>query len=167
MHRVLGDVEWEGINAKQQEFLAWYTAHRDEIRKLGDLEALASTDFTELNSFLTGRGFDPMFGPFTGIGVAAILDMLIEWANKGTLTTITRWKQSGAVDYLRMQSGTDYPGSKSPQPYRHLRSGYRIPAPAHPVTHQNRTQPMADERERTRLRTGTEPSGPVPDDHAA
>ena len=55
----LGDAESEDINAEQQEFLAWYTAHRDEIRKLSDLEALASTDFAALNAFLTGRGLEP------------------------------------------------------------------------------------------------------------
>lgn len=91
----LGDSEWTGINDQQQEFLTWYAAHRDEITKLSDLEALASTDFAALNTFLTAHGFTPMFQPFDpidGIGVAAILDMLVEWVREGTPTTITRYR---------------------------------------------------------------------------
>jgi hypothetical protein len=91
----LGDCEWISSNDQQLEFLSWYAEHRDEIVKLSDLEALASTDFVELNKFLVAHGFDAMFDPFTGIGVAAILDMLIEWTVKGMPTTITR----RTVDY--------------------------------------------------------------------
>ncbi len=124
----LGDSEWEGINERQQEFLSWYTAHRDEITKLSNLEALASTDFEELNNFLIARGFDPMFSPFEGIGVASILDMLVEWVIKGELTTISRYEEvltpglstarihagptDGSVGYLTLQKAVDYPAFK-------------------------------------------------------
>ena len=112
--------------------------------------------------------WSPILKPFDGIGVAAILDMLIEWATKGSLTTITRWKQSGAVDYLRMQSGTDYPAFKIPAEgvdIYDLDTGY-----PHPLirlhTKTGRSLWLMKENE-PELRTGTEPSGPVPDDHHA
>lgn len=108
----LGESKWNGINDQQAEFLAWYATHRDEITKLSDLEALASTDYAVLNSFLVTRGFDPMFEPFTGIGVAAILDMLVEWIHEGTLTTISRYEHAGGIDYLNLQSAVDYPAFK-------------------------------------------------------
>jgi hypothetical protein len=44
-----------------------------------------------LNSFLKARGFDPMFRPFEGFGVASILDMLVEWAHKGTITSLDHY----------------------------------------------------------------------------
>ncbi len=98
----LGETEWTGINDEQREFLAWYAAHRDEITKLSDLEALASTSFAELNKFLEARGFNPMFQPFSAedsIGVAAVLDMLVEWMIKGTPTPIRRYENSEYVNY--------------------------------------------------------------------
>lgn len=88
----LDDAKWYACNGEQQEFRMWYLDHRDEISKLDSLEALASTDFAELNKFLESRGFDPMFGPFAGIGVASILDMLVQWAQKGECSTITRFE---------------------------------------------------------------------------
>jgi hypothetical protein len=90
----LGDCRWEGVNDDQRTFLAWYMVHRDEIVKLDGLEALASTDFTVLNSFLETRGFEPQFQQFDGVGVVSILDMLIEWLTEGTLTEITRYDPS-------------------------------------------------------------------------
>lgn len=86
----LGDCEWNGITDEQQEFLSWYAAHRHEIGKLTDLEALASTDYAELNQFLASHGFSPMFEPFAGVGVASILDMLMEWIVEGHKITMRR-----------------------------------------------------------------------------
>jgi hypothetical protein len=104
-----GECHWTGFNEQQCEFLDWYAAYRDDIKKLDNLEALASTDYTELNAFLTSKGFDPMFRPFSSFGVASISDMLVEWAIKGIVTTITRYEQTGSVDYLNLQTGTDHP----------------------------------------------------------
>jgi len=91
----LGDCQWQVTSGEQRQqqqgFLAWYMAHRDEIGKLSNLEALASTDYTKLNAFLVARGFDPLFDPFPGVGVASVLDMLVNWLHKGTLTTIERY----------------------------------------------------------------------------
>lgn len=105
----LGDCEWIGINEQQQEFLSWWMDHRDEIGKLDSLEALASTDFAELNKFLTTHGFDPMFQPFDGFGVASIL---VEWLTKGKPTTISRYERSASVGYVHMQTAVDYPAFK-------------------------------------------------------
>lgn len=86
----LGDSEWHATSDQQQEFLTWYEANRDEIRQLDNLEALASPDHTALNTFLTAHGFTPMFEEFDGIGVASILDMLMEWIAEGYETPIRR-----------------------------------------------------------------------------
>ncbi|MBB3752661.1 hypothetical protein FHT44_005173 [Mycolicibacterium sp. BK634] len=82
--------KWEGINEQQQEFLNWYDLNHAEIKQLDSLEALASTSHVELNRFLTDHGFDEMFDQFDGIGVASILDILMEWASEGRVTEIIR-----------------------------------------------------------------------------
>lgn len=81
---------WGAINDEQREFLDWYADHSEEIAALGNLEALASTDYVELNQFLTARGFPALFSEFKGLGVASVLDMLLEWIEEGYATTLSR-----------------------------------------------------------------------------
>jgi hypothetical protein len=89
-----GDCQWRPTNDDQRQFLASYLEHRDEIAKLSGLEALASTDFTALNSFLSTRGFEPQFQQFDGVGVVSILDMMVEWLSKGATTTVTGYDRT-------------------------------------------------------------------------
>lgn len=103
----LNGYRWQGVTDEQREFLQWYAANRDEIAKLDSLEALASTDYEKLNDFLAERGFDRMFEPFDGVGVASVLDMLVEWLAKGEATSMTRYDyNSGQVSH--------YPAFKVP-----------------------------------------------------
>lgn len=85
-----GECLWSGTNDQQREFLLWYVKHQEEIYKLSNLGALASTDFAELNKFLRDCDFTPKFEPFKGIGVASVLDMLVQWAVECYPTTISR-----------------------------------------------------------------------------
>ena len=94
-----GEPQWYGFNEEQKALLAWYNAHRDEISKLSDLEALASDSYRALNDFLQAHGFDPQFQPFDGIGVVSILDMLVEWLSSGTVTSVQRYDRSKSVRY--------------------------------------------------------------------
>lgn len=87
----LGDCSWYPLNDAQREFLDWYQANRAEIDQLDSLEALASEDHEVLNQFLVEHGFEPKFGPLGGIGVASILDMLVNWLVRGTATSISRY----------------------------------------------------------------------------
>lgn len=86
---VFDDVaEWDGLSFEQQEFLRWLKTRRDELYDVVGLDGLASTDSDELNAFLTSRGFGDRFGRFDGVGVVSVLDMLIEWAVPGRVTTV-------------------------------------------------------------------------------
>jgi hypothetical protein len=89
----LNDDSWQPANERQQQFLDWYVTHRAEIAKMGGLEALASTSYQKLNQFLLDHRFEVQFEPFDGIGVASILDLLVEWLVTGTLTAIERREQ--------------------------------------------------------------------------
>jgi len=77
--------EWKTENEGQQRIFAWYSRFKDLLPKVRGLKAKASRKYDELNDFLTAEGFEPMFDPFEGIGVASILDKLINWAG-GTAT---------------------------------------------------------------------------------
>ncbi len=89
-NRYLGDCQWAPLNDEQEFLVTYYEKHRKEIDALTRLKALASTDSGKLNQFLTDNGFAPKFESLDGIGVASILDMLMQWAVKGTDTTIVQ-----------------------------------------------------------------------------
>lgn len=89
-NRYLGDCQWTPLNDEQEFLVTYYEEHRKEIDALTRLKALASTSSGELNQFLTDNGFAPKFESLDGIGVASILDMLMQWAVEGTDTTIVQ-----------------------------------------------------------------------------
>ena len=85
--------EWRAVRAEQERFLAgFFAAGRAEVDGIPELESLAARDATELNDFLELRGFPPFFIPFDErrLGVASVLDLLVEWAHEGHATEIAR-----------------------------------------------------------------------------
>ncbi|MGA2629598.1 MAG: hypothetical protein ABSG54_05225 [Terriglobia bacterium] len=92
--KILGaDRQWKPVNEMQTRFLKeYFAACRHE--KVPEIESLASWDAAEITAFLTQRGFPikiPPFGP-RNFGTASVLDLLVEWMEKGHVTTITREK---------------------------------------------------------------------------
>jgi hypothetical protein len=75
----LGPCSWSTINDEQMQFNDWYAKFSDQIAELRGLAALASLDYQVLNKFLVEHGFEPKFDEFDGVGVASLLDMLVEW----------------------------------------------------------------------------------------
>ena len=105
----LNDPEWQGCNDAQHDFLDWFIAHREEIRTLDSFDAVASTNYELLNAFLRQRGFAAMFEKFDGIGVASVLDMLVQWAKAGEVTRVGRRESGTERDvYGRRQEETVY-----------------------------------------------------------
>ncbi|HTE57147.1 MAG TPA: hypothetical protein VK694_00225 [Verrucomicrobiae bacterium] len=87
----LGTCRWASSGDPAQDwFLRWYHGIRDlgAIKSLTNIEALASTDYNQLNKFLVKKGFDPKFGPLD-LGVASVLDMLVEWLTVGERVPFT------------------------------------------------------------------------------
>lgn len=76
---------WHPANDSQKRFIDLYATHREELGSLQSLEALAATKADPLNAFLEKNGVRPMFDRLDDgtIGVAAILDMLVEWLKEG------------------------------------------------------------------------------------
>lgn len=74
----------------QAFFLAWYLSNAEAVEGLKGLQTEASDDAAILNKFLMDNGFEPQFREIEdgGYGAAAILDMLVEWKAKASLTEI-------------------------------------------------------------------------------
>jgi len=127
----LGDWKWRGLNGEQQEFLSWYASREEQIEKLTDLQALASRDYAQLNTFLQAHGFGAAFEPFDGIGVASILDMLVQWAIEGEPTTIERVSAPfGPYPAFQIRSGAvdvyGAPGYKDPVLRLRTKTGHSL-----------------------------------------
>lgn len=85
----------------QERLLKWYDQNWDKVEMLEGLKTEASTSDKVLNQFLTDNGFEPMFRPIPPgcWGAAAILDMLVSWAVKASLTSLTTLN----ADYSRTE----------------------------------------------------------------
>lgn len=77
----------------QDRFLGWYYRNWKGVETLEGLKTEASTSADVLNKFLTDNGFEPMFRQLSpgGVGAAAILDMLVQWAVEASITSLTTY----------------------------------------------------------------------------
>lgn len=89
---ILGlDRLWEGINSRQQRFLReFFAVCHNEIAHIPEIESIASWQADEVNAFLRKRGFTIQLDPFDDqtFGVASVLDLLVEWLQKGGATVV-------------------------------------------------------------------------------
>jgi hypothetical protein len=83
--------QWQASNKLQLQFLEqFFKPCRREVDTIPEIESLASWDVEEINAFLRQRGFTIQlrpFGPAT-FGVASVLDLLVEWVQKGEVRTV-------------------------------------------------------------------------------
>lgn len=81
-------VTWGDSAARsvQRRWLSWFEANKPAVERLKDIKAKISVSADVLNEFLEENGFEPLFKEIeNGVGVAAIMDMLVKWAVPGTL----------------------------------------------------------------------------------
>jgi hypothetical protein len=101
-------LEWDAANDDQREFLElFFEKGMDGIPKLGDqLRRMAAPDIARVNAWLKENGFDIELtsdpGP-GGFAVASILDVLVEWLEKGVRRKITN--ESGTFDAVHLKQG--------------------------------------------------------------
>jgi hypothetical protein len=99
--RVSGDSSWVSCSTEQAALLKWLDEHQDTVLQLTDLWAKASPDHRVLNAFLREHKFPEMFDPLEGgVGVVAILDMLVNWLVRGR------------NELIQAADGNTYPGFK-------------------------------------------------------
>jgi hypothetical protein len=83
--------QWKAVNDEQSYFLkVFFDICREEIGKIPEIESIASWHAEEINAFLRQRGFTIQLDPFDPqtFGVASVLDLLVEWQEKGEVTTV-------------------------------------------------------------------------------
>lgn len=83
--------QWRKINEDQRRFLVdFFNVCREEIDEIKEIESFASRNADEINNFLKKRGFSIHLQSFTEyeFGAASVLDLLVEWVQKGDITEI-------------------------------------------------------------------------------
>lgn len=86
---------WYGINESQNSFLEVFQRLRKVVPGLKELQSIASYSAAEINKFLADNGFSITLSPFTDpsdFGVASILDVLVEWLETGSVTSVQMGK---------------------------------------------------------------------------
>src|SRR6185312_11494132 len=86
---------WHAVNAMQTRFLKeFFLPGREESLSIAEIESIASFTAAEINTFLQKRGFKITLPPFRNngrvkeFGIASVLDLLVNWLNPGTETTL-------------------------------------------------------------------------------
>jgi hypothetical protein len=97
---------WQPVNRTQALFLSeFFAPRRPESLSINEIESIASFTADDINRFLRQRGFMIQLAPFRRggnwreVGVASVLDLLVDWLRPGTETTI------------RGQDGNVYPAA--------------------------------------------------------
>jgi len=81
---------WTAVNEKQEQFLVDFQASREEVGKIPEIESICSHSHEVVNSFLKAKGFSIQLQPFNpvDIGVASVLKLVLEWAEKGSENSV-------------------------------------------------------------------------------
>ncbi len=97
---------WQAVNSIQALFLSEFLAPcRQESLSIAEIESIASFTADDINRFLRERGFRIQLAPFRRgsnwreLGVASVLDLLVDWFRPGMKTTV------------RGQDGNVYPAA--------------------------------------------------------
>jgi len=108
---------WVPINGMQSRFLAdFFRICRNEGLGIPEIESIASWSADEINTFLRQRGFDIQLQPFDSLtfgiarpfGIASVLDLLVEWLEKGRKTRVKCVLDQEWYDAARLKNGVEY-----------------------------------------------------------
>lgn len=90
--RLGSNLTWTPVNPQQEELLERFVESRKDLGLFSEkeIESIASDKASEINEFLRKREFTIQLQPFAPdeFGVAAVLDLLVEWEEKAERTTI-------------------------------------------------------------------------------
>lgn len=109
---------WRAVNDAQVRFLREFFSKRQELIKFSEkeLRSWASRVAAELNEVLKKEGFNLRLDDFQagGFGVVSILDVLVEWLEKGTKTNLIV-KKKGNYPAVRMEMESSFKICFSPR----------------------------------------------------
>lgn len=85
---ILGsDRKWNHVNRKQELFIKkFFEPCRYEVERIKEIESIASANAEAIKDFLRERGSNAKIDPMgrDEIGIASILDIVVEWVRKGS-----------------------------------------------------------------------------------
>jgi len=90
---------WEAVNEQQKKLLELYRQVSGEVLDLPFLEAIANLDVKVINDWLRSRGWTIQLTPLPETRelkpfyTASILDLMVEWAKRGTQATVKYQEQ--------------------------------------------------------------------------
>lgn len=103
--------QWGTNNTTQSRFLdGVYRPTHTLIQAIPEIESVAARSAEEINAFLAAHGFSIRLDPFTDprdFGVASVLDVLVEWLERGDVQPIRT-------------GGREYPGVRIPAKHRRV-----------------------------------------------
>ncbi|MDP3771117.1 MAG: serpin family protein [bacterium] len=87
-----GHRTWQAVNTTQGQFLdRIYRPTSTLVQAIPEIESVAARSAEEINAFLLKKGFSIRLDPFTDprdFGVASVLDVLVEWIERGDVHPI-------------------------------------------------------------------------------
>lgn len=85
---ILGsDRKWNHVNKKQELFIKkFFEPCRYDVEGIKEIESIASANAEAINDFLRKKGSNAAIDPMgrDEIGIASMLDIVVEWARKGS-----------------------------------------------------------------------------------
>ncbi len=112
--------QWQARNKVQLLFLEqFFKQCRGEIGKIPEIESIASWSVEDINAFLRQRGFTIQLRHIDAntFAVASVLDLLVEWKNKGDIRTV---RGIDGLDYAGVRIGKDSVEFYKASGHRHL-----------------------------------------------
>lgn len=107
--QILGeDRTWNPVNPEQRRFLREFVEPcQGEIARIPEIESLASWEANDINAFLKKKGFSIVLQPFgpDEFGVASVLDLLVQWLEKGEVTSVRPPFSIREFPAVRMREG--------------------------------------------------------------
>lgn len=82
------NLNWKSKNDFQRAVITWLLMAGNQLSGVWELEAIASFNIGEINQFLVDKGYpDVQLDRLSDLGVAAVLDLMVEWSVPGKEST--------------------------------------------------------------------------------
>jgi hypothetical protein len=104
-------LNFKSVNPDQDEFLGRFVPMMDGLENLAaEIESVADLDYRVINAFLKKKGFDIQLPEPQGrtFSVASVLDILVKWLKKGTVTEVKRHNTFILYPAVELKSGVSF-----------------------------------------------------------
>lgn len=107
---------WSPVHAIQATFLnRYFPGIREALSLIKEISGIVSRSADEINKFLADRGFSITLGPLgpNSVGIASVLDLLVEWLTVGTRTLVRSMSNGQEYTAVRLKDGVNFARSST------------------------------------------------------